>query len=237
MKKLNHLLLAAMLLVSGAITTSCTDYQDEIDALDYRITVLEELVKQVNNNLDAMRAIVDAMEAGDYITDVRETTGGYVANFHKAGPLYIMDGVDGKDAQTPDISLQQDPADSQWYWVVNGEWLVINGEKICASGKDGKDGKEGKDAVSPQVRINPDTGIWEISADGGQTWVSTGTSATGRDGRDGRDGRNGQDGKDGKDGNQFFLTVSYTIDSDGTEYMVITTKGGQTFKIPVYNNK
>ena len=180
MKKLNHLLLAAMLLVSGAITTSCTDYQDEIDALDYRITVLEELVKQVNNNLDAMRTIVDAMEAGDYITDVRETTGGYVANFHKAGPLYIMDGVDGKDAQTPDISLQQDPADGQWYWVVNGEWLVINGEKICASGKDGKDGK---------------------------------------------------------DGNQFFLTVSYTIDSDGTEYMVITTKGGQTFKIPIYDNK
>ena len=42
---------------------------------------------------------------------------------------------------------------------------------------------------------------------------------------------------DGKDGNQFFLTVSYTIDSDGTEYMVITTKGGQTFKIPIYNNK
>jgi len=31
--------------------------------------------------------------------------------------------------------------------------------------------------------------------------------------------------------------VSYTIDSDGTEYMVITTKGGQTFKIPIYVNK
>ena len=75
MKKLNHLLLAAMLLVSGAITTSCTDYQDEIDALDFRITVLEELVKQVNNNLDAMRAIVDAMESGDYITHVRDTAG------------------------------------------------------------------------------------------------------------------------------------------------------------------
>lgn len=247
----------ALLLTGSMLTTSCTDYQDEIDALDYRVTVLEEMVKTINNNLDAMRVIVDAMAAGDYITGVRETEGGYVINFFKNGPLYVMDGVDGqdgRDAQAPDITVVQDPDDGQWYWVLNGQWLMADGQRVRASGKDGRDGQDGrdgrdgqdgqdgqngrdgvdgqdgqdgqdgKDAVSPQVRINPDTGIWEVSVDGGVTWVSTGTSATGRDGRD---------GADGKDGNQFILRI-YKEESNDGAFMVIETRGG-VYKIPIYS--
>lgn len=233
---------AVTLLTAGTMTTSCTDYQDEIDALDYRVTVLESLVKQVNNNLEVMMITVNAMENGDFITAVRETDDGYLLNFNQAGPIHIIDGRDGrdgKDAQAPDISVEQDPTDGEWYWVINGEWLLVGGEKIRANGHDGRDGTDGKDAVSPQVRINPETGIWEISADGGKTWTSTGTSATGAPGRDGKDGKDGEDGKNGengRDGNQFFMTVNYTIDTDLTEYMIITTRSGQTFKIPIYSS-
>lgn len=223
MKQLKNIMLAAMLLMGGAFTTSCTDYQDEIDALEYRVTVLENLVKKVNTDLDALRVIADVLENGDYITDVRETEDGYLINFHNFGPINIIDGkdgLDGKDAQAPNITIAQDPNDGEWYWVLNGEWLTVDGKKIRVNGKDGKD------AISPQVRINPETGIWEISADGGQTWISTGTSATGNDGKD---------GVDGKDGNQFFESVTYEVTSEG-EFMVITTKSGQKFRIPIYHN-
>ena len=225
---MKKILFAAMLLMGG-ITTSCTDYQDEIDALDYRVTVLENLVSRLNTDMKSMQVIVQAMEEGDYITNVRQTENGYIVNFHKAGPVEILDGVDGqdgKDAQAPDISIAQDPTDNQWYWKLNGEWLTANGQRIRANGHDGTDGK---DATSPKVRINPETGIWDISVDGGITWISTGTSATGRDGKD------GENGKDGKNGNQFFRSVTYEVNSDG-EFMVIVTNSGQTFRIPIYTN-
>ena len=245
MKLLRNILFATALLGCGQLSTSCTDYQDEIDALDYRVTVLEELVRKINIDIDAMSVIAQAMETGDYITDVRETADGYLINFHQAGPVYIVngvDGADGRDAVVPDITIAQDPADGNWYWMLNGSWLLADGQKVRANGKDGRDGA---DAVSPQVRINPDTTVWEISTDGGATWISTGTSAQGRDGaagkdgKDGRDGQDGQDGKDGvdgKDGNQFFMTVTYEINGS-EEFMVITTKSGQKFKIPIYQNQ
>jgi hypothetical protein len=203
--------------------TSCTDYQDEIDALDYRVTVLENLVKTLNTDIEAMKIIVEAMEDGDYITGVKESDGGYLINFANAGPVFIKDGVDGldgKDAEVPNIDVVKD-ADGNYYWVIDGQYVTDDGKKIRVNGKDGKDGK---DAVAPQVRINPSTSEWEISVDGGTTWTPTGTSAKGKD---------GADGKDGKDGNQFFVTVTYEVNSDG-EFMTVTTKSGQTFKIPIY---
>ena len=175
MKTIKNILLIAALLTTGLMNTSCTDYQDEIDALDYRVTVLEELVKRVNTNLEALSVIVSAMEDGDYITNVRETEYGYLINFEKNGPIQIYDG---------------------------------------------------KDAVSPQVRINPETGFWEISTDDGQTWTSTGTPASGRDGRD------GEDGKDGRDGNQYIADFKYQI-GEGGSFVVITTTDGSTFTIPI----
>ena len=220
------------LFLLGGTVTACTDYQDEVDALDTRVKALEDLVDRVNDDIDAMEVIVRAMEDGDYITDVRPTSDGYVVNFKKAGPIVIKDGKDGrdgKDAEMPDIDVKQGE-DGNWYWVIDGVWLKgPAGELIRVNGRDGKDGtdgkdgQDGKDAVSPQVRINPDTEMWEVSTDGGQTWTPTGTPSHGRD------------GADGIDGNQFFLSVTYEVNGDG-EYMVVVTRSGQTFRIPIYKN-
>lgn len=207
------------------IATSCTDYQDEIDALDYRVTKLEELVNTINTNIEALRIIVSAMEDADYITGVRETADGYVINFAKAGPVLIkngVDGLDGKDAEMPDIDVAQGP-DGNYYWVVNGEFVTHNGNRIRVNGKDGKDGK---DAVSPKVRINTTTGEWEVSVDDGNTWTPTGTSAKGKD---------GTNGKDGKDGNKVVLSVTFEANGE-EEFMIVTSEFGQ-FKIPCKRNK
>lgn len=295
MKRIQKILLAAMITLVAPAFTACTDYQDEIDALDYRITVLENLVKRWNADLESMQVIVNAMEDGDYITNVTESSQGYIITFNESGAIIIkdgkdgIDGKDGKDAQTPDISVKQGE-DGYWYWTLNGEFITNSeGDIVRANGKDGQDGKDGKDgengkdgqngkdgkdAVSPQVRINEESGIWEISIDNGVTWISTGTFATGKDGKDGengkdgkdgengkdgkdgidgkdgKDGENGKDGLDGKDGkdgvdgkngkdgidgNQFFSTIYYEVNSEG-EFMVIVTRAGQTFRIPIYKN-
>lgn len=204
MKTIKTLLLAASASLLFSTLNSCTDYQDEIDALDVRVTYLESLVNQINTDLKALSTIVKAIEDGDYITDVTPTTDGYVINFKKNGPVYIIDGVDGADAAAPNITVRQDPLTGDWFWVLNGEWLTVGGEKVRANGKDGADGK---DAISPMVRINPITNEWEYSTDGGNTWTSTGTKAT---------------GEDGKDGYTFFQEVTWR-NKDGKKYLILVT--------------
>ncbi len=236
-----------VLFMIGGMMTACTDYQDEVDSLDRRVKTLEDLIKQANDDLATMEAFLAAIEDGDYITGVKDTDDGYVINFKKAGPMYIhdgKDGKDGKDAQMPDVDVVKGE-DGNFYWVIDGVVLKgpdgnpvrVNGKdgkdgrdgvdgkdgidgKDGVDGKDGKDGADGKDAVQPELRINPETGYWEVSVDDGQTWMPTGTSAQ---------------GKDGKDGNEFFYSVNYEVTAEG-EFMTITTKSGQTFRIPIYKN-
>jgi len=193
MKKIKNLLLVSIMVLSGGFITSCTDYQDEIDALDKRVTRLENLVDSVQTNLDALSIIADGLKNGDYITGVKETPTGYIINFKKHGDVEIIDGIDGQDAQTPNISIEQDPIDGEWYWTLNGEPIYVDGHKVRANGKDGKDGEDGEDgedgadAISPEVRINPSTLEWEYriwTNNGWGPWTSTGTSAQGKDGED-----------------------------------------------------
>ena len=190
----NYLLIGCLLVFNPLV--SCTDYQDEIDALEYRVTVLENLTKHINSELEAVQTIVQAIEDGDFITNVTQNSEGYIITFNRSGAIVLHDGKDGengKDAKSPEINARQDE-DGVFYWTVNGEWLLTDdGQKVRCNGQDGK-------AVAPMVRINPDTSIWEISVDGGITWKSTGTSAKGKDGKDGRDGVDGTDGRDGVDG-------------------------------------
>lgn len=243
MKTVRIMIWSAMLMVAG-IWVSCTDYQDEIDALDYRVTVLENLVSKYNHDLEAMQVIVQAMENGDFITNVSESSDGYIITFKKSGAIVVHNGIDGtngkngKDAQTPTIEVEQG-ADGYYYWVVNGVVLTTpDGQAVRANGRDGKDGLDGKDgkAVAPQLRINDVTGIWEISVDGGQTWTSTGTAATGKNGKDGRDGKDGEDGQDGKDGqdaNSIIQSVT-VFKQNNVTYVRFVHTGGY-FDIPLLN--
>ena len=63
MKAIKTILLTAILTLMAPAFTACTDYQDEIDALDYRVTKLEDLVKKMNLDLESMRAIAEVMES------------------------------------------------------------------------------------------------------------------------------------------------------------------------------
>ena len=77
-------------------------------------------------------------------------------------------------------------------------------------------GGAGTSANAPRVQINSTTNEWEISTDGGKTWVSTGVKATGENGKDGVDGADGEDGTDGisiteaiiNENNELVLTFS-----------------------------
>ena len=94
---------------------------------------------------------------------------------------------------------------------MNGEWLLDNGNKMPVTGEKGD---KGADATAPQVRINTDTNLWEISTDGGKTWTSTGIKATGDKGNTGAQGPQG-DAIFAKDG------IDYTSDHDNVIFTLV----------------
>ena len=106
--------------------------------------------------------------------------------------------------------MKQD-SDGKHYWTVNGEWLLDNGNKMPVTGEKGD---KGADATAPQVRINTDTNLWEISTDGGKTWTSTGIKATGDKGNTGAQGPQG-DAIFAKDG------IDYTSDHDNVIFTLV----------------
>ena len=149
---------------------------------------LQRLCNETNTNLSALQTIVTALQNNDYITSVDPLTEngkvvGYTIKFAKSNPIVIYngkDGADGVDGNTPVIGVKKD-TDGIYYWTLDGEFIVVDGQKIKAQGTDGNNGADGSDGVTPKLEIRE--GYWWISYDNGANWTQLG-KATGEDGKD-----------------------------------------------------
>ena len=92
------------------------------------------------------------------------------------------------------------------------------GDYIFTFSKNGpiviRNGRDGKDGISPLVRIGVND-IWEISNDGGMTWISTGVVAKGKDGQDAP------------------VTMRITSVDYMNGYVTIEIVGGSVIKVPL----
>ena len=146
---------------------------------------LQRLCNETNTNLSALQTIVTALQNNDYITSVDPLTEngkvvGYTIKFAKSNPIVIYNGKDGADGNTPVIGVKKD-TDGIYYWTLDGEFIVADGQKIKAQGTDGNNGADGSDGVTPKLEIRE--GYWWISYDNGTNWSQLG-KATGEDGKD-----------------------------------------------------
>ncbi|MDD4671276.1 MAG: PL29 family lyase N-terminal domain-containing protein [Bacteroidales bacterium] len=163
-----------------------TQLKTDIADLQSRVTAIENWCTTANSQISALQSLVQALEEKDYVTGVAPLADGtgYTISFTKSKPVTIKHGEKGDkgdkgdDAIAPVIGVALD-TDGNYYWTVkigaaDPVWMLdADGNKIRTTGDNGKD------AVSPQVRINSATNMWEISVDGGVSWVSTGVAATG----------------------------------------------------------
>ena len=213
---------------------------NEVEQIKDRVTTLEEAVIKTNEDIVALQTIVEALQNNVYVVAVNATADGYVIEFSDGTTATINNGKDGANGQNgtnaPVISVKQDE-DGNYYWTMDGEWLLVDGERVRANGIDGIDGENGAngtngvDAIAPQVRINDTTKEWEISTDGGNTWTSTGVVAEGKDGANGTNGSNGVDGTNGANGDSLFKKV----DVSNPDYVVITLVDGTEFRLARYD--
>lgn len=172
MKKLLTLFaIALVVVVSSCSKFDDTPIWDKLNDHENRITVLEELCKQMNTNIEALQTIVEALEKRDYITNVSPVRKegeviGYTISFAESDTITIYNGEDGTDGYVPNIGVMKD-VDGIYYWTIDGEWLLDGkGNKIQANGVDGDNG------ITPRLKIDND--YWYISYDDGITWTEVG---------------------------------------------------------------
>ena len=218
MKKL--LTFAALLAVVAL--TSCKydddDLWNSVHGLENRVAKLEELCKQMNTNISSLQTIVTALQNNVYVTgttplmkDGKEI--GYTITFSKGNPITIYhgkDGQDGEDGTTPTIGVKKD-TDGVYYWTLNGEFIVVDGEKIQAEGKDGTNGTNG---TTPQFKIEND--YWFVSYDNGANWTQLGKAT----------------GEDGVGSDSMFSGVDYET---STDYVIFTLSNGTQIKLPTWS--
>lgn len=185
------------------------------------------------------------------------------------------DGNDGADGLSPNISVKLH-TDGLFYWTINGEFLLdADGNMIPAQGKDGKDGKDGndgaegiagvdgkdgkdgvqgapgtdgkdgKDGITPLLRVNWNL-CWEMSLDGGKTWLlvkdanNNPIKAQGAQGPRGPAGQPGADGQPGAQGDPGAQGTQGDPGADANVTLSITESGnvvtiiynGVTFRVP-----
>jgi 3',5'-cyclic AMP phosphodiesterase CpdA len=153
-------------LISTFVVSSCGGYDDteinnRISDIESRLTTLESQCRSMNSNVTSLQGIVTALQEKDGISGFKELDdkSGYVISFTSGKTITILNGTNGVNGLTPSISVKQD-TDGVYYWTVNGEWLLVGGNKVKAVGTD---------AVTPQFKI--DNYVWYVSYDKGTTWT------------------------------------------------------------------
>lgn len=196
--------LAAALFIPAACTYDDSDLWETVNSIENRVENLEKASAQLNTDIRSLQSILQAIQNNIYITSITPIPNGYTIKFSDGKEATITNGIDG--ASAPEISVRK-ADDGLYYWTIGGEWLIVDGEKVRATGLDGSD------AVAPQLRINPETEVWEISTDGGATWSSTDVSAK------------------GDQGDSIFDKV----DTGNPDYIEFILTDGSTFRVQRYD--
>ena len=183
--------IVAGIMVAALMTSGCGKFvRDELITMQNEIDILYRQVKDMNEQLVGLQALVNQMASNGYIVDVSEyqdeVHGGYTLSFRTVTldgtvddsySITILSGVDGKDGKDAEpflLSAMRDETDGRWYWydVQADDWMyALDGSRFLVDGKDGEEGK------TPQLDIKD--GYWIISWDGGETWEETEWKAKG----------------------------------------------------------
>lgn len=173
----------SLISVLALFFTGCQEYDDteikgRVDNLESQVTELRLLVEKINSNLTSLVTAVDALNNQDQIVSVEKLPAGngYTITFKKSGTITIYngekgldgkngtDGLDGKDGKSPVISISQD-SDGKYYWTLDSEWLLVNGQKVPATAE----------VAVPKIKVEDGKFLFSTN---GTDWVVIGDAGT-----------------------------------------------------------
>lgn len=173
MKKLLYLFLPVLLLFSG-----CTrEIENRLTELEQRLAKVEEQVKELNSQVSLIQNLINGKYFIQSAAELPDGSGYKLVLVDKDGKtvektvLCGKDGKDGKDGATPSVGVKKD-TDGNYYWTLNGEWLLVDGKKVRANGTDGENGKD-----APMTEFKVENGKWYAKVGDGD-WTYVGDAVT-----------------------------------------------------------
>lgn len=134
----------AVLVFAGCDTD---DLRNDIDELKNRVESLEAQVASINENMNALRVLIDGNKTiSSYTYD--ETTGAYTLTLSDGSVITLTQGVTGT-VNYPSIGI-----DENGNWTVNGESL---GQQAV-----------GQNGDTPEFRIEESTNYWQVKFGAGE---------------------------------------------------------------------
>ena len=134
----------AVLVFAGCDTD---DLRNDIDDLKNRVESLEAQVASINENMNALRVLIDGNKTiSSYTYD--ETTGAYTLTLSDGNVITLTQGVTGT-VNYPSIGI-----DENGNWTVNGESL---GQQAV-----------GQNGATPEFRIEESTNYWQVKFGAGE---------------------------------------------------------------------
>ena len=201
---------------------------------------LQIKVNQMNTNLAALQAILEALQNKDYVTEITQVNTedgkelGYTIHFSKSQPVTIYhgkdgadgtpgqdgtpgaDGENGKDGHTPIIGIKKGSDED---WSLDNNWTgdpatdyywTIDGEWLLDENGD-RIPATGNNGRTPLLKI--ENGQWFISTDNGKTWKPQGPAT-------------------GSNVESVFTDIAYN-----TDYLYLTLANGETITLSRYQEK
>lgn len=134
----------AVLVFAGCDTD---DLRNDIDDLKNRVESLEAQVASINENMNALRVLIDGNKTiSSYTYD--ETTGAYTLTLSDGNVITLTQGVTGT-VNYPSIGIDE-----------NGNWTV-NGESLGQPAV-------GQNGATPEFRIEESTNYWQVKFGAGE---------------------------------------------------------------------
>lgn len=166
MKQLRCLLAALLVLTLSSCSYDDSDLWNSVNGLSER---LDQLENSMQEDINSLKSLLEKLNQQEVTVDSAvETADGWTVTFSDGTTVTIARG--GSDNWSPVLVIVEEAGD---FW-----WAYRNAEGDTVRLTDAEGNPIPAAAVAPRVRINPETGMWEISADGGTTWENTGVAAS-----------------------------------------------------------
>ena len=137
------------------------DLWDAIDDLKSRVQALETQVDALNGNVEALQTLYNG---GATISEVTESDGAYVIKLTDGTTLTLSQGSEA-EAVIPVVSIDEN---GNWQYSVDG------GKSFNSLGQNAV----AEDGVTPQFRIDEETGYWQVYTTGEESgWTNVKNSA------------------------------------------------------------
>ncbi|MGM9786415.1 MAG: PL29 family lyase N-terminal domain-containing protein [Candidatus Cryptobacteroides sp.] len=199
MKKIFSIIIIPALI--AGLFASCSDLtsiEQRVDELENRVAALETQVNTLNSNIATLQALAN----GGIISSVSEENGVYTITLGDGRTLTLAQGSIGV-ANAPVVSIDKDG-----YWMVDNEYILVDGQKVKAVGADG---------ITPVFGVDAN-GYWTVSYDGGKNFERV----------KGADGNPVKAIPDSGIQDKWFDSVEV---KDGK--LVVVTKDDKTYSLPI----